>query len=178
LVPRPGMQRWRLTSATTVDSAAEQRSAGRACWRGNAAGLGGWTFVARISLGTLQATGMGYFGLYGATAALAPTVTLSAVVICIGIGFQRGTHTRWQLVQNDGCSGAPTLTNIAGLAVAADLARPRHLHRLGAERADDLPLLAPVALADRTLGGAPPTNFHCTITFETQPRVLSTGSLN
>ena len=39
------------------------------------------------------------------------TLTLSAVVNSIGIGFQRGTHTRWQLVQND-ASGAPTLTDL------------------------------------------------------------------
>jgi len=51
-----------LTSAAVVDSVADQRSAGWACWRGNAAGLGGWTFVTRISLTTLQATGMGFFG--------------------------------------------------------------------------------------------------------------------
>jgi hypothetical protein len=42
----------------------------------------------------------------------------------------------------------------AGLAVVADQARPRHLHRLGAERADDLTFPAPVAVALRTLGGA------------------------
>ncbi len=105
------MRRWRLTSAAVVDSAAEQRSAGWACWRGNAAGLGGWTFVTRISLTTLQATGMGFFGLYGSTAALPTTLTLAAAINCIGIGFQRGTHTRWQLVANDG-TGAPTLTDI------------------------------------------------------------------
>jgi len=105
------MRRWRLTSAAVVDSAAEQRSAGWACWRGNAAGLGGWTFVTRISLTTLQATGMGFFGLYGSTAALATTLTLATVLNCIGIGFQRGTHTRWQLVANDG-TGAPTLTDM------------------------------------------------------------------
>lgn len=58
------MRRWRLTSAAVVDSVADQRSAGWACWRGNAAGLGGWTFVTRISLTTLQATGIGFFGLY------------------------------------------------------------------------------------------------------------------
>ena len=86
------MRRWRLTSAATVDAAAEQRSAGWACWRGNAAGLGGWTFVTRISLTTLQATGMGFFGLYGSTAALATTLTLAIVVNCIGIGFQRGVR--------------------------------------------------------------------------------------
>jgi hypothetical protein len=104
------MRRWRLTSAATADAAAEQRSAGWACWRGNAAGLGGWTFVTRLSLATLQATGMGFFGLYGSTSALATTLALSAVVNCIGIGFQRGTHTRWQIAHND-ASGAPTLIN-------------------------------------------------------------------
>ena len=114
------MRRWRLTSAATADSAAEQRSAGWACWRGNAAGLGGWTFVTRISLATLQATGMGFFGLYGSTAALATTLTLSAAVNCVGIGFQRGTHTRWQIVHND-ASGTPTLINAsATFALATD----------------------------------------------------------
>jgi hypothetical protein len=34
------------------------------------------------------------------------------------IGFQRGTHTRWQLVANDG-TGAPTLTDMgASFAIA------------------------------------------------------------
>ncbi len=105
------MRRWRLTSAAVVDSAADQRSGVFTCWRGNAAGLGGWTFVARISLATLQATGMGFFGLFGSTALLATTLTLSAVVNCVGIGFQRGTHTRWRLVDND-ASGSPTLTDM------------------------------------------------------------------
>lgn len=75
-----------------MDSVAEQCSAGWAFWRGNAAGLGGWTFVTRLSLTTLQATGMGFFGLYGSIAALATTLTLSAVINAVGIGFQRGTH--------------------------------------------------------------------------------------
>jgi len=105
------MRRWRLTSAAVVDSVSEQRSAGWACWRGNAAGLGGWTFVTRLSLTTLQATGMGFFGLYGSVAALATTLALAAVINAIGIGFQRGTHANWQLVTNDG-TGAPTLTDM------------------------------------------------------------------
>lgn len=105
------MRRWRVTSAATVDAAAEERSAGWVCWRGNADGLGGWTYVNRLSLTALQATGMGFFGLYGSVAALATTLTLSAVTNCVGIGFQRGTHTNWQLVQNDG-TGASTLTDL------------------------------------------------------------------
>lgn len=107
------MRRWRLTSAATADSVADERANGWVCWRGNAEGLGGFTYVNRFSLATLQSTGMGFFGLYGATGALATTLTLSAVVNCIGIGFQRGTHTNWQLVQND-ASGASTLTGLGG----------------------------------------------------------------
>ena len=69
-------------------------------------------------LPTLQANGSGVFRLSGSTTAFAKTLTLSAVVNCIGIGFQRGTHTRWQLVANDG-SGAPTLTDMgASFAIA------------------------------------------------------------
>lgn len=37
------MRRWRVTSAATADAAAEERSAGWVCWRGNADGLGGFT---------------------------------------------------------------------------------------------------------------------------------------
>lgn len=101
----------RLTTAAVVDSAAEQRSAGWACWRGNAAGLGGWTFVTRTSLTALPATGLGFFGLYGSTTALATTLTLATAINSSGIGFQRGTHPRWQLVTNDS-TGAPTLTDM------------------------------------------------------------------
>ena len=64
--------------------------------------------MTRLSLATLQATGMAFFGFHGSTSVLAMTVALSAVVSCIGIGFQRGTHTRWQLVANE-ASGSPTL---------------------------------------------------------------------
>ena len=61
---------------------------------------------------------MSFFGLCGSTAALAKTLALSAVVSCIGIGFQPPTHTRWQLVTKD-VSGAPTLVDMgASFAIA------------------------------------------------------------
>ena len=108
---KTSMRRWTLTSAAVINSVADQRCAANVCWRGNASGLGGFTYTNRIALTTLQATGMGFFGLYGSTTALATTLLLSGVVNCVGLGFQRGTHTNWQLVHNDG-SGAPTLTNL------------------------------------------------------------------
>jgi hypothetical protein len=101
------MRRWRLTSAAVLESVADQRSAGWACWRGSAAGLGGWTFVTRLSLTTLQATGMGFFGLYGSTAALATALTLAAAINCIGIGFQRGTHSRDAEGAGETCTRPP-----------------------------------------------------------------------
>ena len=84
--------------------------------------------MARISLTTLQATGMGLFGPYGSTAAHATALTLAAVVNCIGICFQRGTHTRWQLVANDG-TGASTLTDIGGEFRHRDGCRANPVHR-------------------------------------------------
>ena len=61
---------------------------------------------------------MAFFGLYGSTGALATTLALSDVVSAVGIGFQRGSHTRWQLVTND-ASGVPTLVDMgASFAIA------------------------------------------------------------
>ena len=62
---------------------------------------------------------MGFFGLNGSVAALSTTLTLSAVVNALGIGFERGTHGNWQIVHNDG-TGAPTLIDLgAGFPVAS-----------------------------------------------------------
>lgn len=114
------MRRWRVTSAATADAVTEERSVGWVCWRGNAEGLGGWSYVNRLSLTTQQATGMGFFGLYGSVAALAANLTLAGVTNCVGIGFQRGSHTNWQLVHND-ASGAPTLVDLGPAFPVASL---------------------------------------------------------
>lgn len=105
------MRRWRMTSAATADAAAQERSAGWVCWRGNAAGLGGWSYVQRFSMVTLQATGTGFFGLHGSTSAIAVTQLLDTLLNCIGLGFQRGVHTNWQLVHNSG-SGTVTYVDL------------------------------------------------------------------
>jgi len=115
------MRRWRVTSAATAGSAAQERSTGWVCWRGNAEGLGGFSYVNRLSLTILQPTGMGFFGLIGSVAALSTTLSLSAVVNALGIGFERGTHDNWQIVHNDG-TGAPSLIDLgAGFPVASTL---------------------------------------------------------
>jgi hypothetical protein len=113
-------RRWRNTSTATADSAAEQRGGVLACFRGNVAGQGGFTFIARISLATLQATGMGFFGLLPSTLALATTLTVAGMTNVIGFGFQRGSDTNWQVIHNDG-SGAPTKVDCgSGFPVGTD----------------------------------------------------------
>ncbi len=133
------MRRWRVTSAATVDAVAEERSAGWVCWRGNAAGLGGWSYVNRLSLTTLQATGMGFFGLYSSTAALATTLTLNSVINAIGIGFQRGTHANWQLAHNDG-TGAPTLIDLGASFPVTSMTNVLTLYIAAAPNGSDIGL--------------------------------------
>ena len=103
----------------------EQRRASWACGRGDAAGLGGWTSVTRISLTTRRqewaSAGLfAFFGLYGCAAALATTLTLANLVNCIG--FQRGTHKDAHI----GCqtvAAAPDRGNQFGMcSVVFDLA--------------------------------------------------------
>jgi len=131
------MRRWRVTSAATASAVGEERSAGWVCWRGNAEGLGGWNYVNRLSLTTLQATGMGFFGLYGSISALATTLTLATVLNCIGIGFQRGTHTNWQLVHNDG-TGAPTLIDLGASFPVASMTNVLTLYIAAAPNGADI----------------------------------------
>jgi len=131
------MRRWRVTSAATASAAAEERSAGWVCWRGNADGLGGWNYVNRLSLTTVQATGMGFFGLYGSVAALATTLTLATVLNCVGIGFQRGTHANWQLVHNDG-AGAPTLIDLGASFPVASMTNVLTLYIAAAPNGADI----------------------------------------
>jgi hypothetical protein len=76
---------------------------------------------------------MAFSGHFGSTAALANTLTLATAINCIGIGFQRGTHTRWLLVANDGI-GAPTLTDMGASYCHRDGRRADPFHRRLTER--------------------------------------------
>jgi Protein of unknown function (DUF2793) len=105
------IRRWRMTSAATANSVCDERSASTVCWRGNAAGLGGFFYTNRISLVTLQTGAVAFFGLMASVAALATTQTLAALVNCVGIGFTSGTHANWQLIFNDG-TATPTFIDM------------------------------------------------------------------
>ncbi|UUV43189.1 hypothetical protein RCCWILLIS_17 [Rhodobacter phage RcCWillis] len=105
------IRRWRVTSATTANSASDERSAATVCWRGNAAGRGGFTYTNRISLLTLQPDASAYFGLLAQTSAMSTSQAITALVNCIGFGFTNGVDTNWQLIHNSS-SGTPTQVDL------------------------------------------------------------------
>lgn len=105
------ISRWRQTSAATANSVSDERGGSNQCWRGNAAGLGGWTYVSRVALVTLQASSVAFFGLAANTGAFSTTQTIASLVNVVGIGFTNGVDTNWQLIHND-ASGAPTQVDL------------------------------------------------------------------
>ena len=126
-----------MASAATGGSATEERAAGWVCWRGTAEGLGGWSYVNRLSMASLQATSVGFFGLLGSTSALSATLALNALTNALGIGFERGLHTSWQIVHND-ATGAPTLIDLGAAFPVASSANVMSLYIAAAPNADDV----------------------------------------
>ncbi len=88
-----GTRRWRLTSAATANSAAENRAALAAVWRGNASGLGGFTFVTRVAFTTLSTNRRGLFGLASVTTAISTSQVPSALQNFIGFTWDAAETT-------------------------------------------------------------------------------------
>ena len=104
------IRRWRVTSSAVITgSASDERAPVTLCWRGNAAGLGGWTYTNRISLVTLQASSNGFFGMLSSASTLAATQSTNTLTNCLGFGFTNGVDTNWQVIHN---SGTGTVTKV------------------------------------------------------------------
>ena len=102
------------TSAAGAGSLASTRVASLECWRGNAAGLGGFFVVARFGLTTLQ-TGMRMFVGLTDNATTAPTnidPTTSTTPGKIGMAINASTGN-WNLVHNI-TGTAPTIIALGG----------------------------------------------------------------
>jgi hypothetical protein len=80
-----------LTSAVGANSSAEAFGDQFACWRGNAAGLGGFYWRGRFSLSATATGGRAFAGLVNSTARMSDTVNPSAVLQMIGIGWDAGS---------------------------------------------------------------------------------------
>lgn len=99
------MRRITVTSASTANSASELRAAAPLIWRGNAAGLGGFFYAARFSVGSTTTNQRLFSGLTATTGATATTIAPSAIVNMVGIGWD-SADANLQIMSNDGTGTA------------------------------------------------------------------------
>lgn len=97
-----------VTSAAVANSASELRVALTRCWRGDAAGLGGFFTTFRFGCSSAVAGQRLIVGLTNSTAAIAVTQSPSALTNCVFLGNDAG-DANLQIMHND---GAGTCTKI------------------------------------------------------------------
>jgi len=102
---RTQTNRWTMTTTTTANAVSGTRFGINSCWRGNAAGLGGFFFVSRFGFDTWLAGARFFTGLR-LSAAASGTVEISTLLNFIGVG-QDAADSTIQIMHNDG-SGAAT----------------------------------------------------------------------
>jgi hypothetical protein len=98
-----------FSSGTTAGTVASTRTALTECWRGNAAGVGGFWYFTRFSLNTLQAGMRAFLGLADVTTAptnVDPTTSTTPGKIGVAINTNSGN---WNFVTNV-TGTAPTVT--------------------------------------------------------------------
>jgi hypothetical protein len=102
------MKRATWTTTTTAANGSGVRSASPVCWRGNAAGQGGFFFAARFGILTYQSAMRILVGLSGQTGALGGTDPSSINDTC---GMTKDTgETTWQVMTRDTSAASKTST--------------------------------------------------------------------
>lgn len=110
-------RRWRNACTGTAPQGCGTRSNLTMCWRGNAAGLGGWFTVWRGGMSTIAAGQTNAFiGLRSTTAVIAAGTEPSTLTNIIGFGFDRA-DSNWLWLVNDGSGAAAEVDLGSGFAV-------------------------------------------------------------
>lgn len=101
------IRRTRWASATTANIAGGIVSATSQCWRGNAAGLGGFFFFARFGQNVNTNGARAFVGLAAQTTSVV-TAEPAAALNMVGMGYNAADSStgNWQLMFNDGTSTA------------------------------------------------------------------------
>lgn len=97
-----------VTSAATANSASELRAATTRCWRGDAAGLGGFFLTMRFGASSSVAGQRLFCGLTSTTSAITTTQDPAALTNVVGIG-NAAADANLQILHND---GAGTCTKV------------------------------------------------------------------
>lgn len=107
---RASTRRSIVTSAATANSASELRVAATRCWRGDAAGRGGFFAVFRFGCSSAVAGQRLFVGLMSVTTAISTSQDVPALTNVIGVG-NGAADTNLQILTNDG-SGTCTKTDL------------------------------------------------------------------
>jgi hypothetical protein len=103
------MCRLGYVSAATAGASAGTRHGLLQFWRGNAAGLGGFFYLARFGIAQFQTNLRAFVGLYGTATAIG-NVNASTLLNMVGLAVDSG-QTTWRMMTNDG-SGTATATDL------------------------------------------------------------------
>lgn len=111
------MLRGTYTTATTANATGGLRTTQPVAWRGNAARLGGFLFYSRFAISQNSNGSRAFIGLAGATGATVVSADPSALVDCVGMGFDDtdADTGNWYLIHNDG-SGTATKVDLGANA--------------------------------------------------------------
>lgn len=101
------MRRATYTTTTTAGNASGVRSSANLCWRGNAAGQGGFFFVARFGILTYTSTMQIWCGLSAVTGLLAGDPSAQNDTICMS---KDTGETTWQVLTRDTTAASKTST--------------------------------------------------------------------
>lgn len=107
---RSSTRRAIVTSAAAANSASELRVAATRCWRGDAAGLGGFFAVFRFGCSSAVSGQRVFVGLMSVTTAISTSQDVPALTNVIGIG-NGAADTNLQILHNDG-SGTCTKVDL------------------------------------------------------------------
>lgn len=103
---KTSLNRIRVLSAGTANSASEMRTANNQVWRGNAANLGGFFYSTTFSVNSTTANQRLFVGLMNATGATSTTAAPSSLTNIVGVGWD-SADTSLQIMHND-ASGTAT----------------------------------------------------------------------
>lgn len=112
------MKRTVFTTTTTASNTAGPRSTTPVCWRGNAAGQGGFFFAARWGVLTYTSTMRAWCGLSGLTTALTAATDPSAINDTVCMSKDTG-ETTWQVMTRDTSTTSKTTTGRATAAAGS-----------------------------------------------------------
>ena len=99
---RQSENRFTITSAATAGAHFEHIGQQRLMMtRGDAAGIGGFTYRVVFSVSNSHSSQRGFFGIRGSTTSWPGTAfPPNGVSLCIGVGFDAATHTNYQIAHS------------------------------------------------------------------------------